>query len=82
LKLLPIELPPRFNVLGLRPSNCWQPSEKQLLVVTLEQALRSKAPAINTTLKRFDFIFQFPLAAIEATQDLTSSSYVAKPPEI
>jgi len=46
--------------LGLWPSNCWQASEKHVLVLMPEQALKSTALEIITTLKRFEIIFQFP----------------------
>jgi hypothetical protein len=42
------------------PSNDWQLSEKQVLVLTPEQALSSKALVIITTLKRVEIIFQVP----------------------
>jgi hypothetical protein len=42
------------------PSNDWQPSEKQVLVLTPEQALNSKALVIIMTLKRFEIIFHVP----------------------
>jgi hypothetical protein len=48
-------------LLGLRLSNDWQSSEKQLLVLTPEQALNSTAPAISATLMRFEIIFRFPV---------------------
>jgi hypothetical protein len=54
-------LPPKFTLLGLWPSNCWQPSEKQELVLTPEQALKSKAPVISMALKRFEIILLFPV---------------------
>jgi hypothetical protein len=55
------------------PSNDWQPSEKQVLVLTPEQALNSKALVIIMTLKRFEIIFHVP-GGLEAWQfDYASS---------
>jgi hypothetical protein len=55
------------------PSNDRQPSEKQVLVLTPEQALNSKALVIIMTLKRFEIIFQVP-GGLEAWQfDYASS---------
>lgn len=59
-------LPPKFTLLALpvtwSPKD-WQPSAGQLLVLVLtpEQAPSSRVPAIITTLKRFEIIFQFPV---------------------
>ncbi|XLM13525.1 hypothetical protein DKB71_24145 [Pseudomonas sp. PLMAX] len=65
LKLLPSALPWKFSLpgllllLGVKPADGWQSSEKQLWVLVPEQALNSKALAISATLIWVEIIFGF-----------------------